>query len=89
MRRSASISSALDTFAWKSEDQGTIQEHTAGTLVEVSVVYQPAFLFTSVELNSLGEPSPEVLASLKAWRGTPNRNRAQRILALACVDKGA
>jgi uncharacterized protein len=78
-----------DKYAWKSEEQGTIREHTAGTLVEVSVVYQPAFPFTSVELNRLQEPSPEVLQSLRDFLGTPNRNKARRILELACVDKEA
>ncbi len=72
-----------DQYKWKTEDKGTIREHLSGNLIEISVVFDPAFPRTSVELNALNEPRPEVLASLQQWLGTPKRNFANRVLKLA------
>ena len=72
-----------DRFGWKNEQQGPILEHLSGHLVEVSVVFSPAFPRTSVELNALDEPNPEVLESLKQFLGTPRKNIAEKKLWLA------
>lgn len=72
-----------DQYKWRNEEKGPIREHLSGTLVEVSVVFDPAIPFTSVELNALDDRNPEVLASLQAWLGTPRRNSAKRVLKLA------
>lgn len=75
-----------DKYQWMKTEEDTIQEHFSGTLVEVSVVFRPAFVNTNVQLNSmsaLGEPSPETLKSLQDFLGTPRRNFADRELQLA------
>lgn len=71
----------------KDENGQRIRLHTSGTLVEVSVVYDPAFKNTSVELHSLTEPNPQVLEEFKKLEGTPNRNYAERELQLARFQK--
>lgn len=75
-----------DVYHWKTEEAGPIREHLQGRLAEISVVHQAAFPHTKVELNSLEDPTSDVLASLAQWqeeqKQTPHRNRAQRILKI-------
>lgn len=70
-------------YQWRKQDNGPVREHLSGQLVEISVVFSPAFPKTSVELNALDEPNPDVLASLHQWLGTPRRNSAARRIKLA------
>ena len=80
-------------FQWTEDPAGgsPIIEYFAGTLVEVSVVFDPGFPNTQVVLSSLGEPSQEVLNSLESWREetnsdksawTPRRHAAERTLRI-------
>ncbi|PQO28092.1 HK97 family phage prohead protease [Blastopirellula marina] len=79
-----------DKYRWKRETQGPVQEHFSGTLVEVSLVFSPAFPNTNVQKNhlySLNEPNPEFLESLQEFLGTPNRNFAFRTLQLMKISQ--
>lgn len=67
-------------------DEGIVREHISGTLVEVSVVFDPAFESSSVELNALDESSEEVLQQIREFLGTPKLNVAKRKLQLASID---
>lgn len=75
-----------DRFEWRDTDELPIREHQSGTLIEVSVVFQPAIPLTEVELSALTEPSDAVIESLAAWKqaqaGTPRRQRAERMLRI-------
>lgn len=82
-------------FEWHDGEDMPIREHTAGTLLEVSVVFDPAFPQTEVVLASMTEPTAEVIESLETWKaeqaGTPRLNLAKRKLALTeiyrnCID---
>jgi uncharacterized protein len=73
-------------YQWRKQDNGPVREHLSGQLVEISVVFSPAFPKTSVELNALDEPNPEVLVSLNQWLGTPRRNSAARRIKLAEIE---
>ncbi|MBI1347103.1 HK97 family phage prohead protease [bacterium] len=70
-------------YQWRKLEHGPVREHLSGQLVEISVVFSPAFDKTSVELNALDAPRPEVLASLQDWLGTPRRNSAARRIKLS------
>lgn len=73
-------------YQWRKQDNGPVREHLSGQLVEISVVFSPAFPKTSVELNALDEPAPEILLSLQQWLGTPRRNSANRRLRIAEIE---
>jgi hypothetical protein len=73
-------------FEWKKKEHGPVREHISGQLFEISVVFSPAFPKTSVELNALNEPNPEVLQSLNQWLGTPKRNSALRKIKFAEIE---
>jgi len=66
--------------------EGIVREHTSGTLIEVSVVFDPAFENSSVELNALDEPPEEVLQEIREFLATPKLNSAKRKLELASID---
>jgi len=69
-------------YNWTKENGVPVREHTSGTLIEVSVVFDPAFPKTNVQLNALSDPDEETLESLQRFLGTPNRDFAERVLRL-------
>jgi len=69
-------------YNWKKENGVPVREHTSGTLIEVSVVYDPAFPKTNVQLNALTDPDEATLESLKNFLGTPNRDFVERALRI-------
>ncbi len=75
-----------DQFSWRKRENVPVREHLSGHLLEVSVVFDPAFQKTSVELNALSEPDPAVIRSLNEFLGTPKRNSAKRRIFFAEND---
>lgn len=73
-----------DVYSWKKDEDGTpLQVHSAGRMREISVVFDPSFPNTELQLHALGDPDPAVIAELKQWLGTPRLNSARRRLKLA------
>ena len=69
-----------DQFRWKDEGEGNgaIREHTAGRLIEISVVFDPAFPKTELALASLEQWKLEQ----KELASTIRRDEAKRLLQL-------
>lgn len=78
-----------DQFTWSDGDYLPIRQHTAGTLVEISVVYDPAFPETEVVLSSKTPASAETLASLQTYLDTkaktPRLDRSKQLLKIAVI----
>lgn len=56
-----------NSWDWDDSDEYHVRDHLRGRLVEVSVVFDPAFQGTSVDLHSISESSPEALKSLEEY----------------------
>jgi uncharacterized protein len=61
MLNAMSFGYAPDKFEWNSDKNNPIRTHTSGTLTEISLVFEPAFDHTSVELHCKGEPSAQAI----------------------------